>query len=301
MLDQISINFDPASLILLNIILALLMFGVSLNLRVEDFRRIIKAPVAPSIGLVCQFILLPAITFGLTMLLNVPASMALGMILVSSCPGGVFSNVITFLGKGSVATSVTMTAVSSMAAVVMTPFNFAFYASMNPATNNLLSSININLVDVFVLVLTVLGMPLLLGMWAGKRYPIIVEKSVRPMRIVSLLVFISFVLLAFVKNLDIFAEHWQVFFWLVLLHNSCALMLGNGSARLFKLSVPDRRALTFEVGIQNSGLGLVLLFTFMPNLGGAMLITAFWGVWHLISGITLALFWSRTKNPLEAQ
>ncbi|WP_299082870.1 bile acid:sodium symporter family protein [uncultured Paraglaciecola sp.] len=301
MLDNISINFDPASLVVLNIILAVLMFGVSLNLKISDFSRIIKAPVAPSIGLVCQFIILPAITFGLTMLLHVPASMALGMILVSSCPGGVFSNVMTFLGKGSVATSVTMTAISSMTAVVMTPFNFAFYAAMNPATNELLTAININVLEVFALVLTVLGLPLLLGMWIGKHYPKLVEKSVRSMRILSLLVFISFVLIAFVKNLDIFAEHWQVFLWLVVLHNSCALLLGNVSARLFTLSVPDRRALTFEVGIQNSGLGLVLLFTFMPTLGGAMIITAFWGVWHLVSGLTLALFWSRDKSKVVAQ
>lgn len=301
MLDAAVVNFNPASLLVLNAILALLMFGVSLNLKPTDFTRVIKKPIAPIIGLVCQFVLLPALTYSLTMLLDVPAGMALGMILVSSCPGGVFSNVMTFLGRGNVATSITVTATSSLAAVFMTPINFSFYAWLNPNTRHLLAEVNMDIFAVFTIVLLVLGLPLLLGMWIGVKFPNLASKSVAPMRTLSLLIFLSFVALAFINNLSLFAQYWHVFMWLVVLHNGLALLTGNLAARLFRLPAADQRALTFEVGIQNSGLGLVLLFTFMPHLGGALVITAFWGVWHLVSGVALALFWSKRELNREQQ
>lgn len=296
MLDNVSIQFDPASQIMLNVILALLMFGVSFNLKIEDFLRVFKRPVAPVIGLICQFILLPALTYGLTVWLNIPASMALGMILVSSCPGGNFSNVITFLARGNVATSVTMTAISSCVAVIMTPLNFSFYAWLNPQTRTILTNVEMSSVDIFGLIILVLGIPLALGMLVGNRYPTFAVKSTRPMRYASLLIFISFVVIAFAKNFDLFLQHWHTFVGYVALHNSLALGLGFLAATLFALQSPDKRAITFEVGIQNSGLGLILLFTFMPELGGAIIIAAFWGVWHLLSGLSLALLWSKS-NP----
>ncbi|TDF38242.1 bile acid:sodium symporter family protein [Alteromonadaceae bacterium M269] len=299
-MDNVSINFNPESLLILNIILALLMLGVSLSLKVDDFTRVLKKPLAPAIGLLCQFIILPAFTYALTQLLDMAPSIALGMILVSSCPGGVFSNVITFIGKGNVATSVSMTAISSLSAVIMTPFNLTFYASLDPQTSEILSDVGISFSDVFTLIIMVLGLPLATGMYVGHRFPAIERASVKPLRKLSLIVFIGFVFIAFINNANLFAEYWPVFLWLVILHNGCALLLGNLSARLFKLQPDDRRAITFEVGIQNSGLGLVLLFTFMPNIGGAMMITAFWGVWHLVTGSTLAFIWSR-KAPDSTQ
>ncbi len=293
MLDNVALQFDPTSQLILNIILALLMFGVSFNLKVQDFLRVMKKPIAPVIGLICQFLLLPALTYALTVVLNVPASMALGMILVSSCPGGNFSNVITFLARGNVATSVTMTAISSSAAVIMTPLNFSFYAWLNPQTRAILTDVEMSSMDIFGLVILVLGIPLVLGMWVGRRFPEFAIKSTIPVRYSSLIIFISFVVIAFVKNVDLFMLHWSSFVGYVAAHNSLALGLGFAAATVFKLNSADRRAITFEVGIQNSGLGLILLFTFMPELGGAVIIAAFWGVWHLLSGLGLALFWSK--------
>jgi BASS family bile acid:Na+ symporter len=272
------IEFDPASLILLNVIMACMMFGVSLSLRLEDFKRIALAPIAPLAGLFAQFLLLPLATCLFTWALKIDAELALGMILVASCPGGSFSNIMTWLARGNVAVSVSMTAVSSLAATVLTPLNFAFYGWLNPHTREYLTQITLEPGGILLLVLLVLALPLVLGMVTGRKLPGLVERSEKPLRIISLL------------------ERFHSFFWLVVAHNLLALSLGYGMGVLLKLPVADRRAVTMEVGIQNSGLGLVILFTFFPEAGGMMLITAFWGVWHLVSGITLSQIWARTAH-----
>ncbi|MGP4788390.1 bile acid:sodium symporter family protein [Psychrobacter sp. 1Y11] len=293
MSGALPIVFNPASLIVLNVILALMMFGVSLTLRFEDFKRIILAPVAPIAGLFAQFLLLPLATCLFTWALNIEPELALGMILVASCPGGSFSNIMTWLGRGNVAVSVSMTAVSSLAATVLTPLNFAFYGWLNPHTREYLTQITLEPSSILLLVLLVLAVPLVLGMLTGRKFPNLVARSEKPLRIISLLVFLAFVAIAFSNNFDLFIERFHSFFWLVVAHNLLALLLGYGMGTALKLPVADRRAVTMEVGIQNSGLGLVILFTFFPQAGSMMLITAFWGVWHLVSGLTLSQIWAR--------
>ena len=287
------IVFNPASLIMLNAILALMMFGVSLSLRFDDFKRILLYPVAPLAGLFAQFLLLPLATCLFTWALNIEPELALGMILVASCPGGSFSNIMTWLARGNVAVSVSMTAVSSLAATVLTPLNFAFYGWLNPNTREYLTQITIEPSSILLLVLLVLALPLILGMLTGRKFPKLVTRSEKPLRIISLLIFLVFVAIAFSNNFALFIERFSSFFWLVVAHNLLALSLGYGMGTALKLPVADRRAVTLEVGIQNSGLGLVILFTFFPQAGGMMLITAFWGVWHLVSGLTLSQIWAR--------
>lgn len=296
-----TVQFDPASLVLLNVIMAFMMFGVSLNLKPDDFRRVLAIPRAPMAGLVAQFLLLPAATCLFTAVFRIDPQLALGMILVASCPGGSFSNIMTWLGKGSVAVSVSMTAVSSLAATVMTPLNFAFYGWLNPHTRAYLQDIALPPENLLMLVLLVLALPLLLGMMAGGRFPKLAERSEKPLRLISLLVFLGFVVIAFLNNVGLFVAQFHTFFWLVVGHNLLALLLGYAMARVMRLQVADQRAVIMEVGIQNSGLGLVILFTFFPDAGGMMLITAFWGVWHLVSGLTLAQIWARRPIPEPTQ
>ena len=155
MSGALPIQFDPASLITLNLIMAAMMFGVSLSLTLDDFKRILKAPVAPVAGLIAQFLLLPAATCLFTWLLNIDPELALGMMLVASCPGGSFSNVMTWLGRGNVAVSVSMTAVSSLAATLLTPLNFAFYGWLNPHTREYLTQISLDPTGILVIVLLV--------------------------------------------------------------------------------------------------------------------------------------------------
>jgi len=287
------VAFEPRSLILLNLILALMMFGVSLSLRLEDFERVVLSPIAPIAGLFAQFFLLPLATCLFTWALNIDPELALGMILVASCPGGSFSNIMTWLARGNVAVSVSMTAVSSLAAAILTPVNFAFYGWLNPHTREYLTKITIEPSSILILVLLVLALPLVLGMVTGRRLPDLVVRIQKPLRIFSLLVLMTFVAIAFSSNFALFLERFHSFFWLVVGHNLLALSLSYGMGLVLKLPVADRRAVTLEVGIQNSGLGLVILFTFFSEAGGMMLITAFWGVWHLVSGLTLSQIWAR--------
>lgn len=287
------IAFTATDLWLINGAIAAMMFGVSLQLRAEDFTRLVRAPRAPVVGLLAQFLLLPALTCLLTWMFAVDAQLALGMILVASCPGGTFSNIMTWIGRGNVAVSVTMTAISSLAAVVMTPLNFGLYGWLNPHTRGLLRDISVQPLELLGLVILVLGVPILLGMWTGKALPRIAARADKPMRIISLLVFLAFVAIAFIKNRDLLWHALALVVPLVIAHNTLALLIGNGAARLARLPRDERRAVTMEVGIQNSGLGLTLLFTFFPNASGMIFIAACWGIWHLVSGLTLALLWSR--------
>jgi BASS family bile acid:Na+ symporter len=297
MIDDVQLEFSRNSLIALNTILAMMMFGISLSLAPADFKRIIRSPQAPGIGLIAQCLLLPFLTYLLTLVLKPHPSLALGMILVSACPGGNFSNIMTFIARGSLAVSVSMTAVASLMAVVSTPTLFAFYAWLNPATSELMTRVELSPLNMMALVLVVIGIPILSGMYFGGRFPWLKNKSEGVMRIVSLVIFLGFVALAFSKNWSLFVAHYDKLVALVVIHNLMALLLGFSLATLFRQPEADRRAITLEVGIQNSGLGLTLLFTFMPQLGGAILITAFWGVWHLVSGLALASYWGRRPLP----
>ncbi len=301
MLDALQINFDPDSFLLLNFLLALMMFGASLSVRWSDFRVMSRAPKALLIGLFCQFLLLPLLTYCLTRLLAVDASVALGMILVASCPGGSFSNIMTWLARGHLPTSVSMTGVSTLASLFFTPLNFAFYASLNPETSSLLASIYVAPSEVMRLIFLVLVVPLVLGVYVGRQSPAFVSKADKPFRWLSMLLFLAFVVIAFSANGELFLEYAQYFVGLVVLHNALALVIGYVCARAAKLEHDKVKAVTLEVGIQNSGLGLIIVFNFFPELGGMMIITAFWGVWHLVSGLALSLFWSRSsERPVTA-
>lgn len=294
-MPAVNLEFSPSAMIALNAIIALMMFGVSLELRADDFKRILRAPKAPLIGMLVQFVLLPASTCLLTIVLPIDPSLALGMILVATCPSGTFSNIMTWLGRGNVAVSASVTAVSSVTAGIFTPLNFALYAGLNPNTRALLTEISVDPVELLLMVLLVLVLPMVLGMLLGKRQPQLAHKLEKPLRNFSLLVMLAFVGGAFFKNFEQFIEHFHLFFWLVVTLNFMALLLGYFCARLWRLPEADVRAVTLETGIHNSALGMALIFTFFPQAGGMLLIAAFWGCWQLLSGLILALYWSR--NP----
>ena len=296
-MPNVNLEFSPVAMIALNAIIALMMFGVSLELRADDFRRILRAPKAPAIGMLVQFLLLPAATCGLTVLLPIDPHLALGMILVATCPSGTFSNIMTWLARGNVAVSASVTAVSSLTAGIFTPLNFALYAGLNPETRALLTTISVDPAELLAMVVLVLILPMVAGMALGKRRPHLARKLEKPLRHFSLLVLLAFVGGALAKNVEQFIEHFHLFFWLVVTLNTMALGLGHLCARLWRLSAADVRAVTLETGIHNSALGMALIFTFFPQAGGMLLIAAFWGCWQLLAGLLLALYWSR-RAPL---
>lgn len=297
-IDTIRLNFTPESLRLLNGILGLIIFGVALDLTPRDFIKIFRAPKGPVVGLITQFLILPAFTFLLTLILRPAPSIALGMILIASCPSGNLSNFLSHLAKGNAALSVTMTAVSTVVAVVMTPFNISFWGNLNPHTRPILQDVQLDFWTLFFTVLTILFVPMALGMATRRFFPGIADRLHTPFKYGSVLFFILFLIIAFRNNFDIFIATIPYVMLAVILHNATALSLGYGFARLCKLEQRDRRAVCIEVGIQNSALGLVLIFGFFDGLGGMAITAGLWGIWHVIVGLPLAYYWS--LHPPEA-
>lgn len=292
-IDAAQLNFNPTTLTILNVVIGLIMFGVALDLRVEDFKRIGRDPRGPIIGLVGQFVLLPFLSWLLILLLKPQPSIALGMILVAACPGGNFSNFLTAYAKGNAALSISMTAVATLLAIVMTPFNLQFYGSRTPGAEEILTSVSLNPLDLLVTIFLILGLPMGLGMLTRAKAPALAKKLHKPMRIFSLTAFFLFIVFALAGNWKYFIEFVGAVAIAVALQNAIGLAGGYFLARASRLSEYDARAVSIEVGIQNSALGLVIVFTFFDGLGGMAVTAAWWGVWHLISGLTIATFWSR--------
>jgi len=295
--DQVRLNFNPQGLFVINAAIGLMMFGVALDLKIEDFKRILISPKAPGIGLGAQFILLPAFTFLLTLILRPQPSIALGMILVAACPGGNLSNIITYLAKGNCAVSISMTAVSTAAAIVMTPLNLSLWGGLNPETAAILRQVSLSPMDVFTTIFIILGIPLAAGMTVSRIFPGLAGKVRKPFKIFSLVFFIVIVLGALAANWQIFLNVVGLVIVLVLIHNALALNLGYWSGRIFGLEERDCRATCIEVGIQNSALGLVLVFNFFGGLGGMAILVAWWGIWHIIAGLITAFIFTRISLP----
>lgn len=299
LVDQIELNIPDERVWLLNAIIALIMFGVALDLHLRDFLGLVRAPKGPLIGLVAQFLLLPAFTFILTLLLRPAPSIALGMILVAACPGGNLSNFLTHLAGGNTALSVTMTAASTAVAVIMTPLNLAVWGSLHPDAAPILQAIHLEPLAVLKTVLAILVVPLVLGMACAYWLPALARRLLAPFKYGSILFFVVVVFVIFAQNFDNFVRHVHWVAAAVVAHNSLALAVGYGMSRATRLAPRDCRAITIEVGIQNSALGLAIVFEFFTRLGGMALLVGFWGIWHIISGLSLAWFWSRRPLPHE--
>ncbi|MET3683047.1 BASS family bile acid:Na+ symporter [Alkalibacillus flavidus] len=297
-IDEVQLNFNESTLLLMNILIGFIMFGVALDLKVNDFKRTLKTPKPFLIGLTAQFLLLPAVTFGLVMMLQPQPSIALGMFLVAACPGGNLSNFLAHLGKGRTTLSISMSAVSTLFAIIMTPLNTLLWGSLYGPTNDLLRSFMISPADLFMTVVILLAIPLSVGMVVNYRFPSWSQKASKWMRRFSIVFFILFVLGALMNNFGYFIDFVGMVVVAVFLHNALAITLGYVSARSFGLPERDRRAIAIEIGIQNSGLGLILVFNFFGGLGGMAIVAAWWSIWHIIAGLTLATFWSR-KPPID--
>ena len=310
-LDAIKVNMNEAGMNIINIVLAFVMFGVALGIKPRTFIDIIRKPQSVILGIICQLILLPALTFLLTITFKnwISPMIALGMILVASCPGGNISNFITSLSRGNTELSVSLTAFNTAACIFTTPLNFSFWGKMylNFAEKRmLLPELEIPFWEIFKTIVILLGIPLLLGILCSQYLPKVAQKLKKPMQYLSVAFFTLMVVLTFGNNIDAFMKCIKYIFLIVLVHNLLALGIGFGTGTLFKVPYKDRRTITIETGIQNSGLGLVLLFNtaiFDPvmwaNNGGMVVITAWWGVWHIISGLTLAYAW-RIRGRKEA-
>ena len=316
-LDAVKLNLGSGTGLVMSIVLALIMFGIALGIDAKTLKNIFIKPKNLFTGLALQWFGLPIITFLLVMIFNpmLTPMVCLGMLLVASCPGGNISNFMSSFSKGNVELSVSMTAVSTVAAPVITPFNFWLWGNLYLKFASLRGTLTIPHLEIpfgeiFKTVFIILGIPIVLGMLFAHYFPKVTAKIQKPFSIFSIVVFIVMVLGMFIPNWQLFIKYITFIFIIVLIHNASAFTLGYTGASLMKLPRKDRRSITIEVGIQNSGLGLTLLLNpaiFNPEIwnnpatgvmyGGMLFVTAWWGIWHIVSGLTLASIFRR--KPLE--
>ena len=218
------------------------------------------------------------------------------MILIAACPGGNVSNFFSKMAGGNAALSVSLTAFATLICIVMTPFNLQFWGSLYEPTNEIIKTVSLNSYDLFKLVTLILGIPLVLGMGIKHYYSTIAKKIEKTLKPLSMLVFIALILIAFSQNLTIFKNYIHHVAILVIAHNIIAFILGFYTAKSFRLNKKDTKTIAIETGIQNGGLGLLLIFGFFDGLGGMALLAAFWGIWDVFSGMILATYWGRKKK-----
>ena len=305
-LSDLTINFGEGGMMIVNIILAFVMFGVALGIKTSTFKEVFKKPKSVIVGVLMQWVGLPLVTFLVALALNqwITPMIALGMILVACCPGGNISNFISSLSKGNVELSVSMTAITTAFAPIVTPFNFWMWGNLYTyivSVKQDIPELSIPFLPMLYQILLLLGLPIVLGLLFSRRHPNATKKITKPAQVLSILLFVGMVVVSFSQNWQIFIDNIIYVFFIVLVHNACALATGYFGGRLAKLPIKDCRSMTVEIGIQNSGLGLVLLFNpviFPPEIwhqhyGGMLLVTAWWGIWHIVSGLTVAYLFRR--------
>jgi len=255
--DDIQINFNSDNLWFVNLTLSLVMFGVALDIKISDFTNLLKSPKPVIVGIISQFLLIPLVTFLMIIVINPSPSIALGMIMVAACPGGNISNFMTKLAGGNTALSISLTAFASLAALIMTPLNFAIWGSFYEPTSIILRSVEVAPMEIARFVLLILGIPLILGMVINNYHPNMASKMSRFLKPISILIFLSFIGGAFYNNLDIFMTHIHYVFILVIAHNSLLLLVGFFFAKLNKLNYLDQKTLSIETGIQKHTMPIV--------------------------------------------
>lgn len=291
---DLHLNFNEDNLLALNISIAIIMFGVALGIDKQKFIEIAKNPKGVFTGVFSQFLLLPALTFLLIIIVKPIPELALGMILVAACPGGNVSNFYSSISNGNIALSISLTAIATIAAVFMTPINFTFWSELY-LNKNQDFGIQLDFWNMLETVSLILGLPLILGLWFASKFKKITLKIIKPLRILSFIILIAIIFLAFSKNVDIFMAYYHYIIYIVFIHNAIALLSGFYLAKLMKLPIEDQRTVSIETGIQNSGLALVIVFGMFGGNGGMALIAAWWGIWHIISGFIMAMIFSKGK------
>ncbi|MFP1603461.1 bile acid:sodium symporter family protein [Microbacterium sp. 2216-1] len=291
--DDLVLNFTPGTLLILNVVLGLIMFGIALDTAPKDFRVVARHPKPFVIAILAQLLVLPAVTFGLTLILPVSASMALGMIVVACCPPGNISQVLTHRSGGNVALSVSMTAVGNLLYIIAMPISIAFWGSLHPTGRDLLRTVALDPWRMLLEIVLIIGLPFALGLLLRAALPGFARRVQPFVRWFSLIALLGFIIGALAGNWAIFVSVIGTVLIVVAVHDAVALAIGYGTAVVGGLGSRERKAMTFEVGIRNAGLGLGLIFAFFGGLGGMAVVAGWWGIWDIIAGLLVAGLWAR--------
>jgi bile acid:Na+ symporter, BASS family len=279
--------------LILSLVLATMVFSVALELKIDDFRRVAQAPKAVVSGLIPQFILLPVGTWLATLALDLPPNVEVAMILVAACPGGSLSNVITHLGRGNTALSVSISGVAALMAIVLTPFNFSWMVANNPATAGWMRSLQIDPGGIWMSLVALLALPMALGLTFARRLPALTQRIQKPLANFSLFALLAFIVLGLVKERSTLTMALLPMLGLVIAHNASGLFFGWATSKAMGITVRDRRAVMIEGGMQNSGLALGIIALQFGNDFGMVIVASLWGIWHIVSGLACVLVWRR--------
>lgn len=299
--DEVVLSFTPGTLTILNVVLGLIMFGIALGTSPRDFRVVAQHPKPFAIAILAQLLLLPVVTFLLTLVLPVTPSMALGMLLVACCPPGNISQVLTHRAGGNVALSVSMTAVGNLVYIFALPLSITFWGSLHPTARTLLRDVAVDPWRMLLEILLIIGLPFALGLLLRAKAPGFSARVQPIVKWFSLIALLGFIIAALVGNWAVFVQVLGVILLVVAVHDAVALALGYGTAVVGGLGTRERKAMTFEVGIRNAGLGLGLVFLFFDGLGGMAIVAGWWGIWDIVAGLVVAGVWAgHTKRRTGA-
>ncbi|AXH99809.1 bile acid:sodium symporter family protein [Sporosarcina sp. PTS2304] len=272
----------------ITILLGIVMFGMGLTLNARDFKIVLTNPIPVIIGVAAQFVVMPLAAFAIAYILRLPPELAAGLVLLGCVPGGTASNVMVYLARGNLALSVAMTSLSTLLAPVVTPLLLLWLAGQ---------WLPVDPMAMFKSIVQVIIIPIVLGLLIQRFFPNVVAKSVSVVPLISVLAILIIVSAVTSANGENVATAGFIVFIAVFLHNGFGLFLGYLIARLLGLNENDRRAISIEVGMQNSGLGVALA---TAHFGALAALPSVWGaIWHNISGPILATFWS--KKPLKGE
>lgn len=305
-LDDFKLEMGQSSEIGLAIALFIIMLSVALDLRASHFKQIANRPVPYLAGVFGQLLGLPLATYLLCLLINPHPTVALGMLIVACCPGGTVSNLLTMLGRGNTALSVSLTATSSVFAAFMAPLTILFWVSLYGPTATLLQEVGFNPMDFLKTTFFLLAVPLTIGMLAQWKFPNAMSKIHKPMAAIAFSLLLVIIIVALRANWDGFMDlKWPLFLTLIgitVLHNLVAFAIGLIAGLATRAERKDRRALIMEIGIQNSGLAIVIILASLEGFGGAAAVIGLWGTWHIIAGLTLvAIFRAKDKTILSGK
>lgn len=270
--------------------LGIIMFGMGMTMTLQDFKSVLQTPKAVGLGVAAQFIVMPGLAFLLCKLFNLPTEIAIGVLLVGCCPGGTASNVITYMAKGNTALSVACTSVSTLLAPILTPAIFYLLASQ---------WIEINATSMLYSILQVVLLPIILGVVVRTIFKAKVNHYIEVMPFISVVAIVAIVAAIIAGSKAQILESGLIILAVVILHNGLGLLLGFWLGQLFKLPYVDCKAISIEVGMQNSGLGVALAAVHFALSPITAVPSAIFSLWHNISGSLLATYWASRSAEID--
>ncbi|MBP5134439.1 MAG: bile acid:sodium symporter family protein [Paludibacteraceae bacterium] len=270
----------------INYLLGLVMFGMGLTLNLQDFKIVFSRPRDVIVGCLAQFTIMPLLAWGLAHIFSLDEALMIGVVLVGCCPGGTASNVITYLAKGDLALSVGMTGVSTLLAPLLTPLLTWLLAG---------ETVDVNVLNMFMSILWVVILPIVAGFFVKRTWPKFTEKTIDYLPAFSSLMIAFIVTIVIAANAAKLLSGGVVILFVVMLHNLCGLGLGYLIGYLLSMSPAKRRAVSIEVGMQNSGLASSLATIHFAAYPMASIPGAIFSVWHNISGAVVARVYARGK------